>query len=410
MHLLILHNNYGAYSGEEAVVDRQVVLFRESGHRVSVYRKTTEGKRGTIRGNIKGLFQGFYSSSSVRDIKQLIKKDKPDAVVIHNLYPYISPAVLKPVKQADIPVIMTIHNYRLVCPTGLFMRNTAPCERCLQKKNEWSCIRYNCEHSLLKSIGYAGRNWYARITKAYKNHIDYFACITQFQIRKLTEAGFDKSKMIHIPNFMNTNYSSMNLYQLGQIDADFDNSYIAVSGRVSKEKGIDLIISVAWQTPDIKYKFAGEVRPEDKYLLTDAPANCSFTGYLSQEELAEFYRNARFLVIASRWYEGFPMTILDASSYGKASIGPCHGGFPEIIDDKQTGLLFDPGNTEDLKEKILSLWNDPELSVKYGRNAFRKLEKYYSKEAIRGKWSDLLKMMPMQADENSIQEADDKRG
>ena len=380
MHLLLIHNNYGAYSGEEAVVDKQIALFQELGHNVTVYRKTTEGERNTISGNIKGLLQGFYSPSSVRDIKRLIKQDKPDIVIIHNLYPYISPAVLKPIKEAGIPIIMTIHNYRLICPTGLFMRNAAPCEDCLEKENEWSCIRYNCEHSLMKSIGYAGRNWFARITKAYKDRVDHFACITQFQIQKLIAAGFDPEKMKHIPNFLEN--SSEPEHTRGD--------YVAISGRLSKEKGIDLILEVARQTPNIPFVFAGTVRPEDAELIKNAPVNCTFIGHLAAEKLKNFYNNALFLVMASRWYEGFPMTILEVSAFAKPSIGPAHGGFPEIIDDNSTGLLFTPGNAEDLKEKISSLWNDPEKTVEYGKNAYQKLKKNYTMVVVRKKWSDLL--------------------
>ncbi|MDL2323428.1 glycosyltransferase family 4 protein, partial [Bacteroidales bacterium OttesenSCG-928-A17] len=329
MNLLLIHNNYGAYSGEESVVDKQIVLFEGLGHHVSVFRKTTEGKRGTLAGNLKGLLQGFYSPASVRDIRQLIKQNKPDAVIIHNLYPYISPAILQPIKEAGIPIIMTIHNFRLICPTGLFMRNSEPCELCLEKGNEWSCIQYNCEQSLLKSIGYAGRNWYARITKAYKNNVDYFACITQFQTKKLIQAGYDQDKMRVIPNFVE---------QIS--DPNFTpGEYVAFSGRMSKEKGIDLVLEAARKTPNIPFVFAGTPRPEDACLLQDIPSNCTFTGHLSGKELADFYRNARFLVMASRWYEGFPMTILDASSYGKPTIGPTIGGLPEIIDNGRTGLL-----------------------------------------------------------------------
>ena len=90
----------------------------------------------------------------------------------------------------NVPVVMTVHNFRLICPTGLFMRNGMPCEICLQKGNEWSCTRYNCEKSLLKSVGYTLRNVYARWTGAYKNNVDAFACITDFQRRKLIEAGY----------------------------------------------------------------------------------------------------------------------------------------------------------------------------------------------------------------------------
>jgi len=378
MKLLLIHNDYGKYSGEEAVVDRQIVLFKRMGHEVGVYRKTTEGRRGTFWGNIKGLLWGFYAYNAVRDIKQIMKDDRPDIVVVHHLYPFISPAILKHIKKAGVPVIMTVHNFRLMCPTGLFMRNSEPCELCLGG-HEWNCIRHNCESSHLKSLGYAGRNWYARATKAYINNVDIYACITRFQIQKLIQAGFDKNKMRHIPNFLDRVEDPA--YSLGD--------YVAISGRLSKEKGIDLALEVATMTPDIKYVFAGSPRKEEP-ITTPIPDNCIFLGYIPKKELANFYQNARFLLNMSRCYEGFPMTILEAASHGKPSIGPGHAGFLEIIENNITGLHFKPGNAEDLKRKITWLWNNPDSCMEMGKNAFLKLKNNYTTEIVKKQWQDVF--------------------
>lgn len=381
MKLLLIHNDYGVYSGEEAVVDRQTALFREMGHAVSVYRKTTAGKRGTLSGNIAGLLQGFYAPSAVRDIKQMLKTDKPDAVIIHNLYPYISPAVLKPIKEAGVPVIMTVHNYRLICPTGLFMRNAYPCEYCLDKGNEWGCIKYNCEHSRLKSLGYAGRNWYARITHAYRNNVDIYACLTGFQQEKLILAGYPPERMTVIPNFINIPNEN---------PVPVPGEYVAVSGRLSREKGIDLILATARQTPAVRYHFAGSIREEDKGLIANAPENCLFLGQLSSEQLPDFYRNARFVLIGSRCYEGFPMVIPEASSYRKPTIAPAHGGFPEIVEDRETGLLFIPDNAEDIRSKVEELWNNPDKAMSLGNAAYEKVNTHYSSKAVSKLWEALF--------------------
>ncbi len=378
MHILLIHNNYGIYSGEEAVVDRQISLFQEMGHQVSVYRKTTEGLRGTAWGNFKGLLQGFYSPAAVSEIKQIMKNNKPDVVVIHNLYPYISPAILFHIKKANVPIVMTVHNFRLMCPTGLFMRNSQPCELCLGG-HEWKCIKYNCEYSVMKSLGYAGRNWYARVTKAYIDNVDIYACITQFQIQKLIQAGFNKNKMRHIPNFLEKIEETT--YSLGD--------YVAISGRLSKEKGVDLALQVAAKTPQIKYVFAGSPRKEEP-ITTPIPDNCIFLGHIPKEELAGFYQNARFLLNMSRCYEGFPMTILEAASYGKPSIGPAHAGFLEIIDNNITGLHFKPSNAEDLKEKIEKLWNSPGLCMEMGQHAFLKLKNNYTTGVVKKQWQALF--------------------
>ena len=190
MKILIVHNSYGRNSGEEAVVDRMAAMLREMGHEVAFLRRTTEGARDTLSGKMHGFLSGPYSPSGVKAMREALRRERPDVVNIHNLYPFISPAALFECRKTGVPVVMTVHNFRLICPTGLFMRNGQPCEYCLQRGYEWGCVRYNCEHSLMKSVGYAARNSVARWTGAYKKCVTRYVCITDFQRQKLTEAGF----------------------------------------------------------------------------------------------------------------------------------------------------------------------------------------------------------------------------
>ena len=313
-------------------------------------------------------------------MRQALEKEKPDVVNVHNLYPFISPAALFECRKAGVPVVMTVHNFRLICPTGLFMRDGKPCETCLQRGNEWSCIRYNCEHSILKSAGYALRNAYARQTGAYKKCVSAFACITEFQRRKLIEAGFDAKKIVVIPNFLDNS----------KTPAFTKGTYVAYCGRLSAEKGIDLIIDVARKHPEIMFKFAGEAR--DSRISSNIPSNCELLGYLSGDALKDFYHDAAFFVMASKWYEGFPMSILEAAQYGKCVIAPDHGGFTEIIGkgDDAIGILFRPGDFSDLEQKIVQLYNDRQLTTQLGQKAFQKLTQEYSYEVIYSKWLKLL--------------------
>ncbi|MCM1140039.1 MAG: glycosyltransferase, partial [Muribaculum sp.] len=250
MKVLLVHNEYGKYSGEEAVVDKMNEMLTSKGYAVAQLRMSTSEARMSILGKAKGFINGVYCPSGVKVMREAIRKHKPDVINVHNLYPFISPAALRECKRANIPVVMTIHNFRLMCPTGLFMRDDFPCEYCLEKGNEWGCVRYNCEHSLFKSIGYAARNAVARINKYYIDCVDYFACITEFQKIKLIKAGFDEAKVLVIPNAVNVT-ENFN-YQEGK--------YVAYCGRISKEKGVDMIIDAAKKHPEIPFKFAGKVR------------------------------------------------------------------------------------------------------------------------------------------------------
>jgi glycosyltransferase involved in cell wall biosynthesis len=319
-------------------------------------------------------------------MRESIERERPDVVNVHNLYPFISPAALRECKKAGIPVVMTIHNFRLMCPTGLFMRYGKPCELCLQKGNEWGCVRYNCEQSILKSVGYAARNAVARIKRHYLDCVDVFACITDFQRQKLIAAGFPKEKLTVIPN-------SIDL--VGDRDSNTEGSYIAYSGRISWEKGVDLIMEVARRHPKLQFRLAGAVR--EKELVENLPENVSLMGYLSGEELNRFYNGAKFFVMASRWYEGFPMTILETAQFGKPMVAPDHGGFTEIIGKggDAIGRLFIPGDIDSLEKEVVGLWNNTDEVTRLGNAAYNKLNREYSTQVIAQKWAGLIQSLTL---------------
>lgn len=380
MKILIVHNEYGKYSGEEAVVDKMKAMLEGYGHQVVKYHRSSVEINATIMGKLTAFFNGIYSPTGVKGLRSILEKEHPDVVNVHNLYPLISPAALFECKKAKVPVVMTVHNFRLICPTGLFMYNNMPCELCRERGHEWSCIRYNCEHSLVKSFGYTFRNVYARWTGAYRKCVTRFACITDFQRQKLIAAGFDPQRIVVIPN--STYYNGETNFSEGD--------YIAFCGRISNEKGVDLIIEAARRHTEIPFKLAGVIR--DKELVQQLPSNIELLGYISGKDLQQFYLNARFIIMASRCYEGFPMSILEAAQYSKCTIGPNHGSFTEIIGkgDSAIGRLFSPGNAGDLEQQIVTLWNDKAETIRLGKAANKKLQTEYSTKVIYEKWERLF--------------------
>jgi len=378
MKILITHNDYGRYSGEEAAVDGMSEMMRSHGHQICFYRATTASHQQGLASKIRIFLSGIYSFRGVLGIKRTLDKERPDIVNIHNLYPFISPASLFACRSAGIPVVMTVHNYRLVCPTGLFLRDGRPCEHCLQKGDEWGCVRYNCEKNFFKSLGYALRGYVARKMGAYRDNVDRFVCLTTFQKRKLVEAGFNADKITVIPNSIPVvpRYSSTH------------GEYIAYVGRLSHEKGWDMLIEIARRNPALRIEVAG-------YNLSPSgalPGNIHLHGHLADTQLAEFYRNARFLVIPSRCYEGFPVVALEAMAMGKPVIAPDHGGFAEIIGKgpDAIGWLFRPQDITDLEAAILRLWNDEQLVQYLGEKSHEKIKTSYSSELIYRQWEHLF--------------------
>lgn len=381
MKVLMVHNDYGKYSGEEAVVDKMAAMLGGLGHEVAQLRMTTAGARESLSGKIRGFVSGVYCPGGVKAMREALRREKPDVVNIHNLFPFISPAALRECKKAGVPVIMTVHNFRLICPTGLFMRNNRPCELCLEKGNEWGCVRYNCEHSMLKSVGYAARNAVGRLRRHYLDCVNRFACITDFQRRKLIAAGFPAERIVVIPNSIDAT---------AEPSASTDGGYVAFSGRISGEKGVDMIIETARRNPGIPFRLAGAVR--DKELVENLPENVKLMGHLSGAGFERFNSEARFFVMASRCYEGFPMAILEAARYGKPTIAPDHGGFSEIIGrgTDAIGVLFTPNDTDSLSAAVSSLWADSAESARLGAAANSKLRTRYSTEVISSKWASLI--------------------
>ena len=199
----------------------------------------------------------------------------------------------------------------------------------------------------------------------------------------MIEAGFPAEKITVIPNSMDAEVAE----ELKTGD------YVAFCGRLSREKGIDLIIEVARRHPEIPFKLAGAARDMD--LIENLSENVELMGYLSGNDLQEFYNNARFFVMASRCYEGFAMAILEGAAYSKPMIAPDHGGFTEIIGtgDDAIGLLFEPGNAEALEAAVIRLWNDETLTRSLGLKANEKLKARYSTDVIARQWESLIHSM-----------------
>ncbi|WP_372755681.1 glycosyltransferase family 4 protein [Labilibaculum sp.] len=371
MKILIIHNHYSKFSGEEAVVEAQIKLLQESGHTVSTYfRKSVEIETMPL-GKLRSFCSAFYNPRSVKEIKRLLVSEQPDLVHIHNLFPLISPAILPVIKKAGIPIVMTVHNYRLVCPNGLFFSQGKICEACAGKGKEWNCIAKNCESSHFKSMGYALRNWWARKQKYYLKHVDAFACLTEFQKEKLASNGFAAEKLFVIPNM----YSGK-VQKEKKIASGNTKKYIAFAGRISPEKGIDVLFEAARLLPHIPFKLAGGVRED--YELPVKPTNVELVGMLKADELNEFYQAASLYVLSSIWYEGFPMVFPEAMNHSLPIIAPNMAGFPEVVRNQVNGLLFETGNASDLAKQIESLWSDPQKAKEFGEVGYQKLQEKYT--------------------------------
>jgi glycosyltransferase involved in cell wall biosynthesis len=342
---------------------------QNKGHTISLFMRDSSEIPNTLLGNMTAFFSGIYSWKSKYAVRRYIKEFKPDVVHIHNVYPLISPSVLGECHRSNIPVVMTIHNFRLICPNGFFLTKGQICEKCSGGREFW-CVLQNCENNLFKSFGYALRNFIARKRKFFWDNVTTYICLTEFQRKRLVQEGFSDDRIVVIPHMMEPtgiNYSKE------------PGEYVGYIGRISPEKGISTLTEAAGICKDIQFKAAGsfEQHPE---LRARASQNFEFCGCLKDSLLDKFYINSRFIVVPSIWYEVFGLVVLEAMVRGKAVICSRIGGLPEIVDDGVTGLLFEPGNAKDLAEKIRYLWDKPDLCQKMGQAGRNKAMQLYSPE------------------------------
>ena len=370
MHVLLAHNDYGSFSGEEAAVENVAAALVANGHRVSWLRKSSAGIGTSAVHKAHAFFSGIYSVSARGEMTRLLDTGDIDVVQVQNLYPFLSASILPVCRARRVPVVMRCPNYRLFCPSGLHLRDGRICEDCLHGAREWHCVAHNCEGDVFKSLGYAARNAFGRLSGMIRDNVTVFVVLSEFQKRRFVAAGIPEERIEILPN-------TARVPSGGSMVSE--GSYIGFVGRVSEEKGIREMLEAARRLPEITFRVAGGAESMPG-IQAEAPANVEFTGFLSGAALDAFYEETRILVSPSKWFEGFPNTIAQAMAHGKPVVGTRIGAVPEIVDDGVTGLLAAPGDPVDLADKIRYLWSRPELCREMGQAGRDKARTAYSQE------------------------------
>ncbi len=374
MKILFLHNHYGGHSGESTVLDVQEELLRKFGHEVRRYTRSSAELKTMRFGAALAFFTALYNPAAERQIIRLLDSFRPDVVHVHNLYPLISPAALRCIHRAGIPVVMTVHNYRLVCPNGLFYNRQGICERCSGGR-EWHCALGNCEESLPKSIGYAARNAFARMCGHYAENVDAFLCLTDFQKAKLVAGGFPERKCHVLPNFLEVHGVPPSRPEA----ASAGHGDFLFIGRLNRQKGVDIIVEAARRCPEFTFRLAGSV--DTSFFDTGTlPPNVTWLGVVDEEQKLHELLRSSALVFASRSYEGFPMVFLEAMQQGVPIIAPRLAGYPEIVRDGRNGWLFSPEDPESLALAMRHVAGAPEEVAAFGRHGHEILCRDYSPE------------------------------
>ncbi len=288
----------------------------------------------------------IWNKEAAKKFAKLLDETKPDLIHAHNIYHQLSPAILIEAKKRNIPVIMTLHDYKLICPNYLMFTHGKHCEKCLSG-NYFNCLVNNCYYSYLRS-GLAALESFLhnKVWYSYKNNVNLFISPSNYLKEKMISAGWDPNKIITLNN------------PASEYQETTSGSRLLYLGRLSIEKGVDVLIRALKLTNE-SLDIAGTGPDEDKLkqLSTelDLKDRITFHGQLLGEDLEKLKREAKAIILPSIWAENMSLVLLESLAYGKLIIASASGGTPELIEDNKTGFLFPPGDSEILAQKINEL-------------------------------------------------------
>ncbi|GBE16939.1 glycogen synthase [bacterium BMS3Abin15] len=388
MKILEINKFHFAKGGADKHFLDVISLLENQGHEVAVFSMRHSKNSGVKQDNyfvstvgytqeyslwekLKGAFRMFHSFEAKKKINELLDDFQPDIAHIHNIYHQLSPAILFEIKKRNIPIVMTVHDYKLINPNYNLYSNGKSYDRCRDKKY-YQCFLDRCvKNSYLKSFLAMLEMYWHESLGTYGKNIDIYIAPSEFAKRTLVEWGMDHEKIIVLPHFINKE-----LAITAQADGE---KYALYYGRISKEKGVADLMSI-FENLNSKTKLymAGEI--ENNFKIRESE-NIKYLGYLDKNELMPYIKKTDFVVSASKLPETFGLVALESISQGKPFIGLRNGAYPEIIKNGINGFLV--GSKNELRNVISKMIKNELVfnSQKIQKLAYEKYNKadYYSK-------------------------------
>ena len=402
MKIVIAHYKYYIQGGPERYMLKFMQLAEEHGHTVipfsinynknlpseyagffvSANNENNTGRfdasKLSLKSAVRGVSRIFHNKEAYEQLKRLIKQEKPD--LLYCLIPgALSADIFKAAKEENIPVMLRLSDFRLICGNNLLLRDKRICEDCIH--GNYRCmVKHKCvKNSTALSIFRKMSLSYARKHKSYEL-VDAVIAPPKFTADKFVESGFFPAEKIYV----NPTFIDCSNVPVSKVFKD----YVLCLGRFSPEKGFIYVIEALQYLKDIPVKVAVTGDKEncdkqlketiEKYGLED---KVRFLGFLHGEKLEQITSEALCVAAPAIWYENLPNVVLEAYSYGKPVIASNLGSLAEIVEDGKTGLLFEPKNPEQIADCIRRLYENPEYCVELGQNARKKCETDFSPEA-----------------------------
>jgi glycosyltransferase involved in cell wall biosynthesis len=324
----------------------------------------------SLHGKLRAAGRLMYSPAARAGIESVLEEFRPDVVHLHNIYHQLSPSVLRPIRKEGIPAVMTLHDYKLACPTYLFLANGELCEACLGGHFYQAILKRCKDRSLAASTLNAVELSFHTVTKAY-SPVHLFVCPSRFIMSKMNEARVFPERLRWVPNFVATS--------LAETKRDLGGG-VLYAGRLSQEKGVDVLIqAVAQLGARLDIVGDGPQRPALQALGEHLGAkDIHFHGHLSKDDVYRFLRSAAVSVLPSRCNENQPLLVLESFACGVPVVGTNLGGIPELIRPGVDGDLVAPNAPEELADRLESILSDPRRAYEMGRAGREKVEQEFS--------------------------------
>ena len=316
-----------------------------------------------LRGRVTSAAGVIYRPSARAGIEEVLDRVRPDVVHLHNVYHQLSPSILRPLARRGVPAVMTLHDYKLVCPTYQFLDHGKICEACLPRKFHQAarrrCNRGSLSGSLLASVEMTLHTAF----RAY-GAVDVFVCPSDFMRRKMTEGEVYPDRLVHVPHFADLSVIA---------PAEEPGSGVLFAGRLSPEKGVDVLLRAMTHLPDVELTVAGD--GPDRAVLEQLAADLGlgprvrFLGRVPGAEVHRLMRAAAVVTLPARWYENQPMTVLEAFGAARPVVASDLGGLPELIADGETGRLVPHDDAVALAGALGELAHDPAKAHAWGLEA-----------------------------------------
>ena len=343
MRILSIHSRYQIRGGEDECREAEEHLLREMGHVVEVYEDRNE--RVQQLHPMRVAVRSVWSREAYRNVKQRLSENSFDAVHVQNFLPLISPSVYYAAKAKKVPVVQTLHNYRLLCPNGLFFRQGQVCEDCIGMKVAWPGVQHGCyRESRAASATVATMLSMHHSLGTWNQLVDVYIALTQFARQKFIEGGLPADKIAIKPNFVHPDPGM----------GEGRGGYALFVGRLSVEKGLDTLLA-AWEQLDgkIPLKIIGDGPLASEVVAATKKFDyIQWLGRLSVEEVYQVMGEAMMLIFPSKWYETFGRVAVEAFAKGTPVIAAKIGAIAELVEHGHTGLHFCPADPQDLAAQV----------------------------------------------------------